>query len=182
MMFIDWRKQILIIRYREMTNEWSMKNISSHIYVNVTITFREIPDEKLRALATRRATLTFDRLRRFDSSDPNIEPEARYVQPVLAPSAATWTLPRVGIVGTWERSPSGADPIPVTRLASDCLTFPQERSWRGCTRARTHQRESFTNTDAYYACINAACGCPRVPRSYCITKNRMYLWRHREPM
>ncbi|KAH0952383.1 hypothetical protein HN011_009772 [Eciton burchellii] len=66
--------------------------------------YRGIPDEKLTAVSRRRRQLpmTFARARAFDSSDANIEPEERYVPGLATRSAATWTLPRVGKVGTRE--------------------------------------------------------------------------------
>jgi len=81
---------------------------------------------------------------KFNSSNPNnIESEIGYVQSDLAVNATTWTLPRVR--RKWgERFPSGVDLIPVTRLASDCLTFPQEQSRRKCARERTSKLEIFS--------------------------------------
>lgn len=84
---------------------------------------------------------------RSDRSDPRA---GYHVGGVLAKAKAPGRVPRRGTNvdssacqeggrgtrGEKENGfPSGADLISVTRLASDCLTFPQERSRRGCERA-----------------------------------------------
>lgn len=82
-----------------------------------------------------------------------------------------------GKVGTVP--PSGVDLIPVTRLASDCLTFSQERSRRECAREHASKPE-ISSYERTHVTI-----CVHIPRVLDLiigirTREKIYEWNEEE--